>query len=150
MSQGDGKTSTKGTESLFVMNPDDIQNIPKYRTVTYAWMVVDYGQQKCDPNRVRMTAGGNLIKYPGDITTRTADITTLKNMLNSVLSTDGAKYMCIDIKNFYLCAPLDWFEYMHIPLSMFTEHIIQQYHLIGKEKNRFIYVEIRKGIYGLP
>ena len=92
-------------------------------------MVVDYRPQKDDPNRVWMTAGGKLIKYPGELTTCTSDLITLKIMCNSVLSTDGGKYMCIDINNFYLGTPLDRFEYMRIPLSMFPENVIQQYHL---------------------
>ena len=38
-----------------------IKNIPKDRVVTYAGIVVDYRLQKADPNRVRISAGGNLI-----------------------------------------------------------------------------------------
>ena len=104
------------------MSSDDISNILKDRTVTYAQMVVDYRPKKDDPNRVRMTSEGNLIKYPGELTTCMEDLTTSKIMRNSV-------YMCIDIKNFYLGTPLDRFEYMRITLSMFTKHVIQQYHL---------------------
>ena len=65
-------------------------------------MVVNYCPQKPDPNRVRMTARGNLIEYPGKLTARIADLTTSKIMWNSVLNTDVAKYMCIDIKTFTL------------------------------------------------
>ena len=50
LAQGYDKTSTKGTDSLFVMSPDDIRNITKYRTVTYARIVVDYQPQKDDSN----------------------------------------------------------------------------------------------------
>ena len=82
-------------------------NIPKDRTVTYARMVVDYRPQKPNPNRVRITPGVNLIKYSDELTMRTADLTTSKILWNSVLSTQDAKYMCIDIKNFYLGTPLD-------------------------------------------
>ena len=39
---------------------------------------------------------------------------------------------------------------MHIPLSAFTEHIIKQYNLRKKAKNGYVYVEIRRSIYGLP
>ena len=39
---------------------------------------------------------------------------------------------------------------MHIPLTMFLEHVAQQYQLREKEKSGFIYVEIRKAKYGLP
>ncbi len=43
-------------------------------------------------------AGGNLINYPGKLSTQTATLTTSKLMWNSVLSTEWAKYMCLDIK----------------------------------------------------
>jgi hypothetical protein len=63
-------------------------------------------------------AGGNLIQYKGNLSTHTADITS-KILWNSVLCTKNAKYMCLDIKNFYLTAALEYFEYMKIPLSLF-------------------------------
>ena len=34
--------------------------------------------QKTDPNRVGTTTGGNLMNYPFELTTRTADVTTSK------------------------------------------------------------------------
>ena len=102
LAQGDNKTGEKGTNSIFVLNHEAIANIPKDRVVTYARIVVDFRPQKKDPNRVRMTAGGNLIKYPGELTTRTADLTTSKVIWNSVLSTKDAKFMGIDTKNLYL------------------------------------------------
>lgn len=58
--------------------------------------------------------------------------------------------MCIDIKNFYLCVPLDQYEYMRMPLSVFPDHIREQYDLERKAKNGQIYLEIRRSIYGLP
>ena len=101
------------------MKPQDIKNIPKDRTVTYGRIVVNYRSQKKDPNRVRITAGGNLIDYPGELTTRTADLTTSKILWNSVLSTPKAKFMCLDIKKIYLCAPLERYENMKMPLDIF-------------------------------
>ena len=74
--------------------------------MTYLKVVVDYRTQKSDPNRVRITVGGNLIEYPGELTTRTANMVTSKILWNSVLSTEGARYMTIDIR-FYLNTPLD-------------------------------------------
>ena len=90
MAQGDKRTSTLGTDSIFVMSHDKIGHIPEDRTVTYARVVVDFCPQKKDPNRVRITAGGNLINYPHKLTTRTADLTISKIIWNSVLSTDDA------------------------------------------------------------
>jgi hypothetical protein len=77
--------------------------------------------------------GGNLINYPGELTIKTADLTTSKLMWNSVLSTKGARYMCLDIKNFYLTTPLNRFEYMKMPLSLFHPWTREQYNLACKE-----------------
>ena len=74
----------------------------KGKKPTYARVVVDFFPQKEDPNRVRITAGGNLIKYSGELTTRTADLTTAKMLCNIVIRTDGAKFMGLDIDDFYL------------------------------------------------
>jgi hypothetical protein len=142
MSQGDNKTGQKGNDVMFVMSLQDIPNIPKDRVVTYARVVVDHHPQKTDPNRIRITAGGNLINYPGMLMTQTADITTSNFRWNSVLSTPGAKYMCLDIKNFYLLAPLDRYEYMCIPFTLFPPWIVEQYGLANKIHNGHIYLEM--------
>jgi hypothetical protein len=110
MAQGENKTGQKGTNAIFVMTHEEIRLIPADRAITYARVVVDFRPQKADPHRICITAGGNLINYPGELTTQTADLTTSKLMWNSVLSTEGAKYMCIDIKNFYLTAPLNQYK----------------------------------------
>ena len=64
--------------------------------------------------------------------------------------TDNAKYMCVNVRNFYLGTPLDQYEYTKMPLSISPEHVIEQYDLRSKAKNGFVYLEIRKAIYGLP
>jgi hypothetical protein len=71
-------------------------------------------------------------------------------MWNSVLSTEGAKYMCLDIKNFYLTAPLDRYEYMKMPLSLFPSWTKEQYNLDKLAKNGFVYLEMRRAVWGLP
>jgi hypothetical protein len=94
---------------------------------TYVQIVIDHQPPKEDPNQIRIAVGGNLITYIGSTLTRTADLTTSKLLWNSVLSTKGAKYMCLDIKNFYLTAALDCYEFMKIPLGLFLEWIKTQY-----------------------
>ena len=150
MSQGDNKTGQKGKQCIFVMSHSEIAKIPTDRVVTYARVVVDYRAQKKDPNRVRITAGGNLITCPGDLTCRTADLTTSKILWNSVLSTEGAKFMGLDVGNFYLETPMERYEYMKMPLALFPAHTIEQYKLHDRAKNGFVYLEIRRAIYGLP
>ena len=58
--------------------------------------------------------------------------------------------MGIDIKSFSITATLDRYEYMKMPLDIFPQHTQVQYDLDRKAKNGFVYLEIRRAIYGLP
>ena len=58
-------------------------------------------------------------------------------------------YVCWH-KNLYLCTLLNRLEYMRIPLIAFLEHIINQYNLREKAINVYVYVDIRRSIYGMP
>jgi hypothetical protein len=82
-------------------------NIPQGRKVTYGSFVVDIKDHKEEKERTRLTVGGDQIEYPGDKANRTAGLTTAKILINSVISTLGAKFLVIDIKNFYLNTPSD-------------------------------------------
>jgi hypothetical protein len=82
-------------------------NIPKGRKVTYGSFVVDIKDHKEEKERTRLTVGGDQIEYPGDKSTRTAGLITAKILINSVISTLGAKFLVIDIDNFYLNTPSD-------------------------------------------
>jgi hypothetical protein len=55
----------------------------------------------------------------------------------------------MDIKNYYLGTPLPRFECMTMLLSRFPEEIIQKYNLNALAIDGWIYIEIRKGVYGL-
>ena len=110
----------------------EINQIPADLTVTYTRIVVDYRSQKKYPNKVRITAGGNLIKYPYEFTTRTADLKTSKIMWNSVISTPGAQFACANAKNFYLCNPLNKNEFMRIPIKLIPQEFIGLYDLTPK------------------
>jgi hypothetical protein len=98
---------TKGTNTIFFLLHTDICNIPSNRTVTYAHIVINYHPQKEDPNHVCITVGGNLINYPFEITTCTADMVPSKILWNNVISTKDARLAGANIKNMYLETPLD-------------------------------------------
>jgi hypothetical protein len=57
------------------------------------------------------------VNYPGDVGTRTAELLAVKLLLNSVISTPGAKFMSLDISNFYLMAPMTRYEYVRMNLD---------------------------------
>ena len=99
---------------------------------------------------MRITAGGDLIDYPDELTMRTADLTTTKIMWNSTISTKGARYAASDAKNFYLATPLDDPEYMRILAALVPDSFIKKYNLKDKIKDGYIYMRIIRGIYGLP
>ena len=137
------KTGSKFNKSMFVLHHKEIKWIPADRAVTYSNTVVSYRQKKSDPNHVRITAGGNLINYPGELTTKAADLTNYKILWNIIFITINSKHMCVDIKKFYLCTLLERLKDMRISLSAFQEHIIKQYNLRGKSINGYVYIEIR-------
>eukprot|EP00957_Ditylum_brightwellii_P115684 8823950-Ditylum_brightwellii.AAC.1 len=95
-------------------------------------------------------AGGNLINYPGDVSTRTADPITSKLLWNSVLSTPGARYCCINLANFYLESPMVQYKYIRIVCKLVPDEFMDEYHLHNKVHNGYIYMEICQGLYGLP
>ena len=83
---------TEGTDTM--RDHEGIGKIPCGRIVTLARIVVDYRAHKKDPTHVRITAGENVLKYyPGELTTRTSDLTASKWMWNSisVISTPGVQ-----------------------------------------------------------
>ena len=121
---------------------EGIKNIPRDRVITYARIVVDYRAQKKDPNRVRITAGGNLLKgmYEGELTTHTSDLTTSKIMWNYVISTPRARFVTGNASNCYLATPLEKFQYLRIPIELLPQEFIDLYQLQDKVKNGF-YIE---------
>jgi hypothetical protein len=83
--------------------------VPKGKFITYGRFVVDIRPKKSETHRVLLTAGGSLIQYTGDVSTRSADLTTSKCLWNSTISTEGAKYMCLDVKKNCLGTPMEFF-----------------------------------------
>jgi hypothetical protein len=68
--------------------------------------------QKAEQERIRLTVGGNLINYPGDVSAKTAGLSAVKMLLNSVVSTPNTKFMCMEVKNVYLNTPIARYKYM--------------------------------------
>jgi hypothetical protein len=126
-----------------------LTNIPKDRKITFGKIVCDYKRNKKEKERVRLTVGGDRLDYYGDVATSTADITTFKILINSTLSSKDADTMMMDINNYYLGIPLPRFEYMKMLLSRFPEEIFQKYNLNALAVDGWVYIEIRKGMYGL-
>ena len=73
-----------GTNTIFFIPKG---GVPAGRTVTYGRIVAEIQPQKAETHRTRLTVGGNLINFPGYVTTPTADIIMANLVFNSALST---------------------------------------------------------------
>jgi hypothetical protein len=135
-----------GTDICFFIK---LTNFPKDRNITYGKIVCNYKPHKKEKERARLTVEGDRLDYSGNVATSTADITTFKIIIYSTLSTEDAAMMMMDIKNYYLGTPLPRFEYMKMLLSRFPEEIVQKYNLNALAVDGWVYIEIRKGMYGL-
>jgi hypothetical protein len=77
-----------------------VRNIPNDKKITCGKIVCDYKPHKKEKERVRLTVGGDILDYAGGVATSTADITALKILINSTLSTTDAAMTMMDIKNY--------------------------------------------------
>jgi hypothetical protein len=112
-------------------------------------IVADYREQKADPYRVRCTVGGNLIDFPGETSTKAADLVTVKCLLHNIISTPGARAACMDIKDFYLNNLLPQAEYIRYMANTIPTDVWKQYNLENFVDDRgYVYARVDKGMYG--
>ena len=140
--------SVTGTDTCQFIHKHDI---PSGKKPTYVCIVADFREQKADPYQVRCTMGGNLIDFPGEMSTKVADIITVKCLLNNIVSTTGAKAACIDIKDFYLNNDLPEADYIRLKADSIPRDFWEQYNLDQfVDADGYVHAKVWKGIYGLP
>ena len=147
LAQGLPNNRVDATNTIFFI---PITEVPCHKCPTYARFVCSFCLQKPEPYRTCITVGGNLIDYPGNLSMKVADMTMFKILVNSTLSTPSAKWLGLDIKNYYLGTPMDNYEYMFIPINQIPQEIINHYNLHKIAHNGKVYVEIHHGMYGVP
>ncbi len=138
------------TETIFFMSKHDI---PKEHQgdATYGRILCVYHEGKKDKHCTKITMGGNLINYPGNCGTPTANLLTARILLNSIISTPNAHFMSIDIKDFYVKTPMARYKYFHMKLELFPKDVIQYYDIRNKvDANGNVHCEVQCGMYGLP
>jgi len=112
--------------------------------------VCDIKPHKKETHRTRLTVGGNLLPFDGNLSVPGATVTTTKCMVNSIISTPKAKGLVLDISNFYLNNALPSPEWMSMPISIIPQEIIKQYELENiVDENGMVWIKIVKGMYGL-
>ena len=127
-------TDAKGTNTVTFIHPI---SLPPGKKAAYLHVCGNYCPQKADPFRIRWTVGRNLIEYEGETYTQNADITTAKLLFNSILSTTNAKFLGIDLKDFYLGTTMQRPEYMLVQSRMILDEIIQEYNVKKNGSQRY-------------
>ena len=144
-----GIRDIKGTKTIKFIPKSEIPR-DRLKDVTYGRIVVSYRPQKLEKHRTRLTVGGDRINYPFAVSTPTSDLSTIKMLWNSVLSTPQAKFFSVDVENFYLGTPMKRPEFMRLPYKIIPQEIKTAYNLDELEQDGWVYVRIDRGMYGLP
>jgi hypothetical protein len=138
------------TETMFFINKDEIPQEHKDNKM-YAQIVCMYQDGKKDKYWMCIIMGSNLVTYPRDCGTPTADLITVKLLLNRIISMPHTKFMTLNHKDFYLMAPMKCYEYFQMKIELFPQDIINQYNLTNKvDHNGNVHCKVRPGMYGLP
>ncbi len=100
-------------------------DIPPDKTATYVNPVCseklrDEGDIKF---RTRATIGGDKIDYPFNTTAVTANLESIKILLNAMVS-DNGQLTTVDLEDFYLGTPLSFPEYIRIPTKFVPPKVI--------------------------
>jgi hypothetical protein len=66
----------QGTNTCFFV---ELTHIPKDRKLTYGKLVCDHKPNKAEKEWIRLTVGGDIIDYSGDVETSTAEIQLSKS-----------------------------------------------------------------------
>ena len=78
------------------------------------WYIYTISDQKTETHRTKLTAGGYMIDYPGEVSTPASDLTTMKLHINSSILDAKSRYMCMGVNSFYLNNHMDREEYIMI------------------------------------
>jgi len=128
---------------FFAIQYDDIP-ADRRKEITYSSVVCEVKSHKEDPNRTRITIGGNRICFPGNVGTPTGSLELVKLLINSILSRRGAKFVIFDIKDFYLNTPLERYKYVRVKLTDIPDEFIVEYNLQQFAIDGWVYFKIRK------
>ena len=105
---------------------------------------------KTEKYRCRLVVGGDCLTYDNETAAPAANLLEAKLILNSTISTPGAKFITADIKDFFLASKMPNEEYMKMHIDEIPDNIVHKYNMNELiDKNRYAHFKINKGMYGL-
>jgi hypothetical protein len=140
-----------GTNTIVFIKKNQVpQN--RAKDVTYGLITcLIRPEQIEEPNQTRLVTECNRVHYPGNAGTLTADLLTVKLLINSTISTPNTKCMTMDIKDFYHNTPMARYKHMQLKISNMPDNVIKHYQFTDLATlDGYVYCEIQKGMYGLP
>jgi hypothetical protein len=99
--------------------------------------------------RTRATIGGDRIDYPYSTTAVTAELESIKILINAMIS-DNVAFSTVDIEDFYLGTLLPHPEYIRIPAKFIPKKVMRFYQLKKFLHKGAVYCVVLKTHYGLP
>ena len=115
-------TGATGTDTLQFIHSSQL---PAGKKATHVRVCADFRKHKKDPYRVQWTVRGDLVDYDGNTSTLTYDITNASILFNSsVILTEGARFIAVDVSNFYLESELEEKEYIWIPVHLLDAEFV--------------------------
>ena len=85
-----------------------------------------------------------------DVSAPTSEMITEKLLFNSVISTPGACFVTLNLKNFYFKIPLPEPRYTKMNIDILLDEIIGKYNLHDIFHNEYVYFKINIVMYGIP
>ena len=107
------------TDTIEFIHRSDVP--PPNNAITYASFVCDHRPLKSEPWRVRIVVGGDCLPYSQETGSPAASILETKLIINSTISDakNGARFMSLDLKDFFLTTAMQEPEYMKVHISSY-------------------------------
>ena len=93
-----------GNENIFLI----LRNkVPSGQNIMYENPGCDYRPRKDEPYHKRLKIGGDRLHHLSDSGYPAATLLEATNIFNSGISTPGSRFICADIKDYFICSPME-------------------------------------------
>lgn len=125
--------------------------VPSNKVITYTTFTCNHHSLKLEPWHIQLVVGRDKLPYSEDVGSPATDLLETKLLFNSVISDakHGARFMSLDLKDMFLMTPMENPKYMKVPYKYFPHNICCCYDLDNLLHRGYIYIKIKRGMYGL-